>query len=210
MNEYTFSTDWFQRTCEANWTVLMPKIRPKRILEIGSYEGASTCFLMEKLASQYPIELHCIDTWEGGIEHQAGGSAQADMGTVERNFRSNIEYAQKSAAHPVEIHIHKGYSHRCLSKLLASGHESRFDFIYVDGSHQAPDVLCDAVLAFKLLEVGGTLGFDDYLWTDQIHNVDNPLLCPKPGIDAFININSRKLKIIPMPLYQLYVQKLGD
>ena len=38
------------------------------------------------------------------------------------------------------------------------------DFIYVDGSHQAHDVLCDAILSFKLLRVGGIVCFDDYLW----------------------------------------------
>ena len=39
---------------------------------------------------------------------------------------------------------------------------NNFDLIYIDASHYAPDVLSDAVLAFKLLKPGGILIFDDY------------------------------------------------
>jgi hypothetical protein len=36
-------------------------------VEIGSYEGASACYLIEKLATSKEIELHYADTWEGAI-----------------------------------------------------------------------------------------------------------------------------------------------
>jgi hypothetical protein len=36
-------------------------------VEIGSYEGASACYLIEKPATSKEIELHYADTWEGGI-----------------------------------------------------------------------------------------------------------------------------------------------
>jgi hypothetical protein len=103
-------------------------------LEIGSYEGASTCFLIDQVARERDIELHCVDTWAGGIEHQAGGTAQADMGHVERTFTSNIALAHQGAVHAVDLHVKKGYSHHYLSELLASGRENYFDFIYVSRS----------------------------------------------------------------------------
>jgi hypothetical protein len=68
MTHYSFSTDWFQRTCADNWKQRLPTLRPKRILEIGSYEGASTCFLIDQVARERDVELHCVDTWAGGIE----------------------------------------------------------------------------------------------------------------------------------------------
>ena len=37
-----------------------------------------------------------------------------------------------------------------------------FDLVYIDASHEAADVLADAVLAWPLLKPGGFLGFDDY------------------------------------------------
>jgi predicted O-methyltransferase YrrM len=207
---YTFTTDWFAQTAQANWAKLLPDIRPARVLEIGSFEGASTCFLIDTLASSHALEIHCIDTWGGGIEHQAGGTAPSDMRAVESRFRRNTEHALSMAVHPVTLQVHKDLSHRALAGLLSDGRENYFDFVYVDGSHQAPDVLCDAVLAFKLLKVGGTLAFDDYLWTHELTSTVDILRCPKPAIDAFVNIYYQKLRVLKMPLYQLYLQKLAD
>ena len=85
-----------------------------------------------------------------------------------------------------------------------------FDFIYIDGSHQAPDVLSDAVLGFKLLKIGGVMAFDDYIWQEDLPTGKDPLRCPKPGIDAFVNINMRKLDILPTPINQLYIRKCAD
>jgi predicted O-methyltransferase YrrM len=207
---YSFTTHWFEQTAQANWAELLPDIRPARILEIGSFEGASTCYLMDTLADTGALEIHCIDTWDGGIEHQAGGSASTDMKAVEARFKNNTEQAMAKAIHPVDLHVHKSVSHRALAHLIAQGKDNYFDFIYVDGSHQAPDVLCDAVMAFKLLKVGGTLAFDDYLWTNELTSAPDILRCPKPAIDAFVNMNFRKIRVLKMPLYQLYLRKLSD
>ncbi len=68
------------------WDSLIPQINPTRILEIGSYEGASTCYLIEKLATSKQIELHCVDTWEGGIEHKKGGGSEVNMSDVEKRL----------------------------------------------------------------------------------------------------------------------------
>lgn len=105
---------------------------------------------------------------------------------------------------------HKGSSDIELAKLLADGKQGYFDFIYVDGSHQAPDVLCDAILSFRLLKTNGVIAFDDYLWAETLPTGVDPIRCPKPAIDAFTNIYCRKLRILTAPLYQLYIQKTGD
>jgi hypothetical protein len=39
-----------------------PQINPSRVLKVGSYEGASACFLIDKLADAGTIETHCVDT----------------------------------------------------------------------------------------------------------------------------------------------------
>ena len=75
------------------------------------------------------------------------------------------------------------------------------------GSHQAPDVLSDAVLSFSLLREGGVIAFDDYLWAEDMSYGRDPLRCPKPAIDAFINIYFRKVEVISAPLYQMYIRK---
>jgi predicted O-methyltransferase YrrM len=50
-----------------------------------------------------------------------------------------------------------------LAEILSSN-EPPFDLIYVDGSHQASDVLTDSIITFQLLRVGGVMTFDDYVW----------------------------------------------
>lgn len=166
--------------------------------------------MVHQMANQFPIELHCIDTWAGGVEHQSGGVVESDMPTVEERFRHNIAKAMEQAAHRVDLHVHKSFSDDALAKLMVEGEKNYFDFIYIDGSHQAPDVLLDAVLAFRLLRVGGLIVFDDHLWSETMPYGKDPLRCPKPAIDAFVNLNFRKLQIITAPLYQIVVQKLSD
>lgn len=207
---YEYTNDWFNRAARGVWDSLIPQTNPTRILEIGSYEGASACYLIEKLAARKNIELHCIDTWSGGIEHQVGSIIHAEMSAVENRFLHNTRIAIAEASHDVELVVHKGSSDLKLSSLLASGKQGYFDFIYVDGSHQAPDVLLDAILSFKLLKISGVIAFDDYLWQEVLSYGTDPIRCPKMAIDAFTNIYCRKTRIISAPLYQLYVQKISD
>ncbi len=180
---------------------------PTKILEIGSYEGASACYLIDTQAKKQALEIHCIDTWEGGIEHQ---ERRENMSAVESRFRHNTQHAIQKAPHQVDLQMHKGLSEIHLAKLLVDGKQDYFDFIYIDGSHQAPDVLYDALLSFRLLRVGGIMVFDDYLWAENIGFEHDPIRCPKPAIDAFTNIYCRKVLTLTQPLYQLYVQKISN
>ena len=205
-----FTNRWFDDNARPFWERLIPGLEIAKALEIGSYEGASACFLIAAVAYRAPLSLHCVDTWAGGVEHAPDGLAPADMEAVERRFCRNIATAVAAAPHPVDLHVHRAESADALAGLLAGGHAGTFDFIYVDGSHQAPDVLADAVLAFRLLKVGGHLVFDDYLWAEALPGGVDPLRCPKPAIDAFTTLYCRKLQILHAPLYQLYVRKLAD
>lgn len=204
MSNYDFTTDWFTRFAGV-WRELLRRYPPTRLLEIGSYEGRTACFLVETCASERDIELHCVDSWGGGVEHDAGA-----MPLVEQRFDRNIAAACAAAPRAVAFHKHKSLSSDALIKLLAEGRQESFDLIYVDGSHQAPDVLADAVLAFMLLRAGGLLIFDDYLWSLEGSGRQDFYQMPKPAIDAFINIYQRRLTVIGAPLYQLYVRKTGS
>ena len=200
-----FTNNWFESAARSNWDMLIPQINPTRILEIGSYEGASTCYLIDKIGSHKEIEIHCVDTWDGGIEH-----SKENMSEVEKRFNNNIQIAKQNSSNNIEVIVHKGHSDLVLSKLISDGKLNFFDFIYVDGSHQAPDVLCDAALGFRLLKNNGVMAFDDYLWQEQLNYGVDPIRCPKLAIDAFTNIYCRKLRIISTPLYQLYIQKISN
>jgi predicted O-methyltransferase YrrM len=163
----SFSNTWFLQSAKDIWEELIPSIKPKKILEIGVYEGASICFLIQKLGNDFPLEVCLIDTWKGGIEHKHS----IDMKKVENVFKQNIQIVCEGVSNKVKLDVMKSKSDIALSKLLAGGKSEHYDFIYIDGSHFASDVLVDAVLAFKLLKVGGFMVFDDYLWSDnKAHN----------------------------------------
>lgn len=206
-----FTNQWFAIAAKENWDQIFPQLKPRKILEVGSYEGASTCYCIRTLSNLVDhLELHCVDTWEGGIEHKKGGAAEVNMQEIEQRFRRNIEIEIQNIQFPVAINIHKERSATALTKLIATGRSGFFDFIYIDGSHQAPDVLTDAILAFQLLRIGGVIAFDDYLWSEHAVLQRDPLRSPKIAIDAFTNIFFRKVSIVKAPLYQLYVTKVAD
>jgi predicted O-methyltransferase YrrM len=207
MNEYQFTNDWFDTIAKKVWDKVVPLIKPTKILEVGSYEGASACYLIEKCGAETDLEIHCVDTWSGGLVRLV---SEEDERAIEARFKHNIKLATEASPNKINVVVHRGLSDNCLSRLLSENKKDYFDFIYIDGSHEASEVLCDAVLGFKLLRIGGIMAFDDYLWTKEFPYGKDILRCPKPAIDAFINLNIRKLQILSAPLYQIYIQKTAD
>ena len=59
----------------------------------------------------------------------------------------------------------------------------KFDFIYIDGSHHAHQVMVDARHAHERLKRGGILAFDDYEWIAPERGDD----VPQTAIDAFLD-----------------------
>lgn len=197
----TFTQDWFSRSIPS-WSHILTQLTKKtpnlRILEIGVFEGRSTCWLLENFCKTPESTIMAIDSFEGGIEHKS-----MELGGLKKQFEDNIASVGSSA----QVVVRPGLSLDQLCRLVAENTEP-FDFISVDASHQAADVLSDAVLAFQLLKPSGVIAFDDYIWSPMRPGTENPLLLPKSAIDAFTTIYSQKLRILPnFPLYQLYIQK---
>lgn len=82
-----------------------------------------------------------------------------------------------------------------------------FDFIYIDGSHKACDVLSDSVLAWPLLRPEGVLIWDDYEWTPLMSK--GPLHEPKLAIDAFLSCYADQYRVISKG-YQVAIEKTTE
>lgn len=197
---YAFTNTWFNENSLANWNKIIPVIDPSKILDVGSHEGAASCFLIDLLAQKKEIEIHCVDIWS---EFETVKQNEAQL--IESRFDYNINIAIKKAKNKVNFFKHKNKSHFVLSQMVSKGIED-FDLIYIDASHYAPDVLTDAVLSFKLLKAGGLLIFDDYLWVGE----ENVIYYPKIAIDAFTSIFSSHIKLIPAPINQIYAVKINE
>lgn len=198
MTEYKFTKDWFNWAPEV-WNQLTPMLSgeagKRNFLEIGSFEGRSSVWIAENMM-QDGDHLRCIDTWEGGEEH-----GEENMSEVEERFRANLVVATKKLPERL-IFQSKGTSVARLAQLQG---KTMFDFIYIDGSHIAKDVLTDACMAWPLLKPKGMMVFDDYLWTPNARDI---LHRPKVAIDAFVNIFAEEAEIIHIG-YQLVVRKKG-
>ena len=204
MDNYEFTNKWFENKAKQIWTQILNQTKPKKILEIGSYEGASTCYLIDTLSLHHDaFEINAIDTWDGGIEHK---EMKINMKLVEERFKKNTSLAIKKSKKSIELITHKAKSINALSKLIISKQSNYFDFIYIDGSHMASDVLSDAILSFELLKINGIMGFDDYLW--KLPNTDNLLTNPKIAIDTFTNIFSFRIQILVTLNHQVYIKKI--
>ena len=197
MTEYQFTKDWFNWAPEV-WNQLTPMLSgeagKRNFLEIGSFEGRSSIWIAENMM-QDGDHLRCIDTWEGGEEHGA-----ENMGEVEERFRANLVIATEKLPKRL-IFQSKGTSVARLAQLQG---KTMFDFIYIDGSHKAPDVLTDACMSWPLLKREGFMVFDDYAWgnpRDALHR-------PKIAIDAFTTIFGETTEIVHVG-YQLVVRKKG-
>lgn len=198
MAEYSFTQDWF------HWAPpVLEQLAPllparKRFLEIGSFEGRSTVWFVEHMLEDRGVVV-AIDTWEGGEEHQA---ANLNMGSVEDRFDANVRIVTEKFP---QRYVSKSKSTSVLALAgLLDEQSDPFDFIYVDGSHTAKDVLTDAVMAWPLLNTGGLMVLDDYFWgepRDILHR-------PKMAIDAFMNVFAEEQEIVHMG-YQAVVRKKG-
>jgi hypothetical protein len=200
---FRFSQDWFSNHIPA-WEKVISRVRPLRLIEIGCYEGRATSYMIQRCSEFGPLWLSCIDTWSGSVD-----LSPAQMAGVEERFDSNVALAISKIDTPVTFRKLKQPSSSALIHLLSSA-EKRYDLIYIDGSHAAPDVLLDAVLAFRLLRIGGVMIMDDYLWSMEPQRSIDLLNTPKLAIDAFTSIYMRKLRILSdFPNSQCFVEKIA-
>lgn len=199
-DDYEFTTDWFHWSPPV-WEQLLPLLPDrKRFLEVGAFEGRSTIWTVENMIVNGG-EIHCIDTWEGSEEHDA-----ATMDGSEKRFNKNIKKLNK--VYPKrKVHKYKSKSNEALG-LLNSDKDmiGSFDFVFIDGSHQAPDVMSDALMSWNLLKVDGLIVFDDYIWGAGEYNI---LHRPKFAIDIFTTLMDERVKVVAMGT-QFVIQKMKD
>lgn len=118
-----------------------------KVAEIGVGIGATTLPMAKKLAGKG--EIHIFDF------HESVDELSSDL--KREGFGNVFPHGNTSK--------HWDSYHWSLSKLLREpSNVETFDLIYIDGSHT---YLHDALAFFmcdRLLKVGGTIVFDDYVW----------------------------------------------
>ena len=149
INRFRFSNDWFTNNIP-NWLYVFEKIETNKInyiLEIGSYEGMSSKFLLNYFDN---AQIDCVETFTGSDEH-----ADIDFFKVESNFKFNLNNYQE------RYRLFKMKSKNFFNNKLFR--KQFYDLIYIDGSHYKDDVYDDAIKSFELLNKNGIIIFYYFL-----------------------------------------------
>ena len=165
---YEFTRDWFSHNIPIWQKYLehLANINGLNIVEIGSFQGMSTCWLLDNILTAPDAKITCI---EPGFQPQ---------------FDPNIH---KTGAADKVIKL-AAFSQDVLGDLETEA----FDLAYIDGCHLAESVLQDAILSWRVVKVGGLIIFDDYEWYDP----ESLLMITKIGVDIFLEIFKNRVEIL--------------
>ena len=197
MSQLDISNDWFTNNIPF-WLHTFNKYnlssKKTNILEIGSWEGLSSHFILHSLPN---ATLTCVDTWEGAEEHKTLDATTKDvLSNIEISFDKNLSFFVD------RLTKYKGTSFSFFNNKFE---KNTYDVIYVDGSHHCNDVIIDAVKSFEMLKIGGVMIFDDYLWQYYSKDIDNPAA----AINCFLKLKQGSYKVVRV-YYQLIIEKILD
>jgi predicted O-methyltransferase YrrM len=194
---FTHTQDWFSHNIDA-WTALFHFVlSPKpRILEIGSWEGRSGVFLLDNLCHDGG-DIVCIDHFDlmgtpAGRERHA--KVMHNFSLTGKPFRIMDEFSVPALMTLLEEEM--------------SAERPGFDWVYIDGSHEADDTFLDGELVWRLARKGAIVIFDDYHWDKE---PEDSLHHPKRGIDTFMSLHDGEYERLSSPShYQMVLRKTSD
>lgn len=160
---------------------LLQHIRPKSILEIGTWKGQSA-INMAKIIKDLDLDtkIVCVDTWLGSIDFINAESRLDDERDTYPQFGYPQIYYQFLAnviryrVQDIIVPFPQTSSIAC--KWLSENHIN-FDLIYIDGSNDYDDVISDLENSWRILEPNGVIFGDDY------NNFNFPDI--KKAVDSF-------------------------
>ena len=172
----SFSNKWFLNNFDI-FNFFLPTDKNKKFdyLEVGCFEGLSSFFVL----SEYPqVNAYLLDIWD--LPNSNSKSLSNNFILIEKNFDKNLS--------SFIFNKIKDDSVIAMRKLLKQN--IKFDFIYIDGSHNGEDILSDAIEAFKILKNKGIIFFDDFLQHDSNRDIQS-----YEGIEKFLSLYSNNLNI---------------
>ncbi|KAI4525278.1 glycosyltransferase family 8 protein [Schizophyllum commune Loenen D] len=194
--DFTPTQDWFSGNVE-RWRGLFPLVTASapRVLEIGTWEGRSSVFLLEELCKDAG-ELVTIDHYDL-LQTEAGRARRA---RVEHNLR-----LAGGRSRIIEAFSVPGLMTVLRDETEAVAAAAGFDWLYVDGSHRADDTFLDGELVWRLARKAAIIIFDDYRWPAES---PGSMLHPRRGIDAFLELHAGEFERLSGESdYQMVVQK---
>jgi predicted O-methyltransferase YrrM len=139
-------------------------------LEVGSYLGASACFLASGVKERHG-RVFCVDTWKN--EEMSEG-----LRDTFSEFQANVK--------PYEDVI---IALRGKSDNVAEEFNEGIDLLFIDGGHSYEAVKADVEAWFPKLNVNAIVIFHDYQWAEGVQRVVDERVRPlsQDGGNSFHN-----------------------
>ena len=158
---------------------LIMAVRPRFVVEVGSFLGASAIEMARGLDAVYPDDrapfVMAVDTWLGDSYMWGQKRTTRCKGCDQPYFdllhsRDGMPMLYYQFLFNV---AHAGMHHRVVPFPIAANEAARLldwkgwrpDLVYIDASHGALDVLQDLEHYWHLLRCGGAVFGDDFHWT---------------------------------------------
>lgn len=159
--EYKFTTFWFCRSqIRMKLRNFLDPNQELHILEIGSFEGRSSCWFSDNFLNHEMSTLTCVDPF-----NTSDRTTKVDVCTKDL-FIHNLSLSKNSS----KCHLESVTSHTFFEKLNVYKY---YDLIYIDGSHEISDVYQDMVNSWKVLKSGGLMWMDDYGYSPELTQIMN-------------------------------------
>ena len=176
MTDYKFTNDWFKNSeLRRELSSHLNLDSNNRMLEIGSYEGASACFFSDYFLDHSESLLICVDPFSQGDTTSPVALSTKD------SFYSNISLSKNKS----KVIVKEQYSHN-----FFEANYSLFNFIYIDGSHLLDDIAKDFINSLKVIKPGGIIWMDDY------GGGSDGGVAMRAHIDALFRAHEEKLDLI--------------
>lgn len=180
--DYFFTVDIFSHRIALWWEQLKHlKGKPAKVLEVGCYQGMSSCWLLDCILTHPESQLIAVEQ------------------TFDPTFTANIA---KTGAQS-KVTLQEGDIHHSMGDC----HPNSFDAIDLqDRCKLIQHNEENARLAWQLVKPGGLIIFSYYGW----RNPQDPSQNPKQGIDRFLNSVKEQWQVVhlSLPAFQLIIRKL--
>lgn len=177
--KYTITHAWYEQLI-GGYNVIRQEERAKKlvfdpaekrtIVELGIYEGASSCWWSDYFLDHPESRLYSVDPFTGNEEYQQNKEDFPTLDNIEVIARGNIGKSKNAG----KVSVIKGCSWDVFPA-LSREIQGQIDILYIDGEHTANAVCRDAALYYPLLKSGGALIFDDYGHEQVKRGVDGAL-----------------------------------
>jgi len=183
------TTDYFSLNAYYWNTIINKNFKEFSYLEIGSWEGNSTSYILRNFETK---KVFCVDIWD-----KDENINRVEQKKLFDNFKLNLtEFKER-------FKFFKDTS----DNFFANNNE-KFDIIYIDGSHEAFQVYKDINNSWNSLNINGLIICDDYFYGDIRSGNDSNR--PANAINRFLFERKNNLKVICVNNTQIFIKKLSN